>query len=361
MGKTVNLQFFAQERTEKATPRRRQKAREKGQVFSSRELNSALGLLASFLLLRIVGKNLCINAINFFYHILNDYINIETFNNEEITILFFEIIIFMGKALLPVLSAAFVVSLFSNYMQVGFVLTLDTISPKLERINPIEGFKRIFSRRSLVELIKSIIKMFVVGYVVYISIKTHISVFPLILDMGLLESIALTLDITFDIGIKACIALLIFSFFDYFYQWYEYNTGLMMSKQDIKEEFKEVEGNPQIKSRIRQIQRQMASRRMMTDVKKADVVITNPTHYAIALAYDAAIHSAPIVLAKGANELAKKIKKIANEEDIPIVENKALAQTLYKSVEVGGIIPESLYNAIAEILAFVYSLKERGI
>ncbi|HHX24034.1 MAG TPA: EscU/YscU/HrcU family type III secretion system export apparatus switch protein, partial [Thermoanaerobacterales bacterium] len=146
----MNLQFFAQERTEKATPRRRQKAREKGQVFSSRELNSALGLLASFLLLRIVGKNLCINAINFFYHILNDYINIETFNNEEITILFFEIIIFMGKALLPVLSAAFVVSLFSNYMQVGFVLTLDTISPKLERINPIEGFKRIFSRRSLV-------------------------------------------------------------------------------------------------------------------------------------------------------------------------------------------------------------------
>ena len=134
-----------------------------------------------------------------------------------------------------------------------------------------------------------------------------------------------------------------------------------MSKQDIKEEFKEVEGNPQIKSRIRQIQRQMASRRMMTDVKKADVVITNPTHYAIALAYDAAIHSAPIVLAKGADELAKKIKKIANEEDIPIVENKALAQTLYKSVEVGGIIPESLYNAIAEILAFVYSLKERGI
>ena len=356
----MNLQFFAQERTEKATPRRRHKAREKGQVFSSRELNSALGLLASFLLLRIVGKNLCINAINFFYHILNDYINIETFNNEEITILFFEIIIFMGKALLPVLSAAFVVSLFSNYMQVGFVLTLDTISPKLERINPIEGFKRIFSRRSLVELIKSIIKMFswLCGY---ISIKTHISVFPLILDMGLLESIALTLDITFDIGIKACIALLIFSFFDYFYQWYEYNTGLMMSKQDIKEEFKEVEGNPQIKSRIRQIQRQMASRRMMTDVKKADVVITNPTHYAIALAYDAAIHSAPIVLAKGADELAKKIKKIANEEDIPIVENKALAQTLYKSVEVGGIIPESLYNAIAEILAFVYSLKERGI
>jgi len=158
---------------------------------------------------------------------------------------------------------------------------------------------------------------------------------------------------------KASVTLLIISAFDYFYQWYEYETSLMMSKQDIKEEYKEVEGNPQIKSRVRQIQRQMARGRMMKDVEKADVVITNPTHYAVALAYDTTLHAAPVVVAKGVDKLAEKIKEIATKEDVPIVENKALAQTLYKTVEIGDIIPESLYNAVAEILAFIYSLKER--
>lgn len=251
------------------------------------------------------------------------------------------------------------VCLLSNYMQIGFVLSLEPISPKLERINPMQGFKRIFSRRSLLELIKSVVKIIVVAYVVYTSINKYKNLFPLMLDMSLLDSLRLILSIVFEMGIKAAITLLIMSVFDYFYQWYEYETGLMMSKQDIKEEYKEVEGNPQIKSRIRQIQRQMARGRMMRDVEKADVVITNPTHYAVALAYDATLHSAPIVLAKGANKLAERIKEIATKEDVPIVENKALAQTLYKTVEVGDIIPESLYNAVAEILAFIYSLKER--
>lgn len=358
----MNLQFFAQEKTEKATPRRRKRARERGQVFSSKELNSALILLTSIVILKLTGKNLIKNIIDFINHILTNHINNEDiFSQNGITMFSQEILIFAGKVLAPMLLSISGICLLFNYMQVGFVFSLEPISPKLERINPLEGFKRIFSRRSFMELVKSITKIIIVGYVAYASINNHKNLFSLMLDMELFDSVRLTLSIAFEVGIKASITLLIMSIFDYFFQWYEYETGLMMSKQDIKEEYKEVEGNPQIKSRVRQIQRQMARGRMMADAKKADVVITNPTHYAIALAYDVDLHSAPMVLAKGADKLAKKIKEIAVEEDVPIVENKALAQTLYKTVEVGDIIPESLYNAVAEILAFVYSLKERRV
>ena len=267
---------------------------------------------------------------------------------------------FIGKLLAPIALTVVGISLFANYIQVGFVLSLEPISPKLERINPLEGHKRIFSKRSLLELVKSIIKIIIIAYVAYTVIRNHIDIFPLMLDMDLTDSLRLIFTIAFEVGIKSAITLLILSIFDYFYQWYEYETGLMMSKQDIKEEYKEVEGNPQVKSRIRQLQRQMARSRMMADVKDADVVITNPTHYAVALAYDATIHSAPVIIAKGIDKIAEKIKDIANKEDVPIVEDKTLAQILYKTAEVGDIIPESLYNAVAEILALVYSLKERG-
>lgn len=356
----MNLQLFAEERTEKATPRRRQKARERGQVFSSRELNSALVLLGGFLLIKIAGKNLVMNIMDFFNHILTETINREDiFTLEGIKTFSYEILIFAGKNFAPMALGLSCICLISNYMQVGFVLSFEPISPKLERINPLEGFKRIFSRRSLLELIKSIAKITVVAYVVCTAISKYKDLFPLMLDINLLDALSLTLSIAFEMGMKASVTLLIISAFDYFYQWYEYETSLMMSKQDIKEEYKEVEGNPQIKSRVRQIQRQMARGRMMKDVEKADVVITNPTHYAVALAYDATLHSAPVVVAKGVDKLAEKIKEIAAKEDVPIVENKALAQTLYKTVEIGDIIPESLYNAVAEILAFIYSLKER--
>ncbi len=231
----MNLQLFAQEKTEKATPRRRQKARERGQVFSSRELNSAFILLTSFLLLRIMGKNAVINIIEFFNHILTDFINREDiFSQKGIEMFLYEILIFTGKVLLPIALSVSGVCLLTNYMQVGFVLSLEPISPKLERINPLEGFKRIFSRRSLLELIKSIVKIMVVTYVVYTAINKHKNLFPLMLDMSLYDALRLILSIAFEMGIKASMTLLAMSVFDYFYQWYEYETGLMMSKQDIK-------------------------------------------------------------------------------------------------------------------------------
>jgi len=354
----VNLQLFAQERTERATPRRRQKARERGQVFSSRELSSAFILLVSFILFKVLGKNLISNIVQLYNYFLTDIINREDiFTQDQIITLLFETLILLSKIVLPIVLGLMSVGIIVNYLQVGFIITTEPISPKLERINPLEGLKRIFSKRSLIELLKSCLKIVIIAYVVYSSIKKYRDFLPLMLDMSLADSVRLVLSIAFNIGIRASIALLIMAVFDYFYQWYEYEKSLMMSKQDIKEEYKEVEGNPQIKSRIKQVQRQMARSRMMKDVERADVIITNPTHYAVALAYDSTKYIAPVVLAKGADKLAEKIKEIASKHDIPIVENKILAQTLYRTVEVGDVIPESLYQAVAEILAFIYSLK----
>ncbi|ADL07877.1 flagellar biosynthesis protein FlhB [Thermosediminibacter oceani] len=357
----MNLQLFSQEKTEKATPRRRQKARERGQVFSSRELNSALILLASFVLLKIFGIYIFENTGSFLRQFFIENLIRQDLSISDIYGIFYSSIVFVLKSTAPVAVGIVLVGLLVNFLQVGFVFSLEPISPKLDRINPVEGAKRIFSKRSLIELVKALVKIILIIYIFYggfVEIKDTVA---LMLDMSFTESLGYFTSMMFRLGLKVGIALLVLSVLDYGYQWYEYEKSLMMSKEDVKEELKEVEGNPQIKSRIRQVQRQMSRRRMMQEVKKADVVITNPTHIAIALGYDASVHAAPVVLAKGTGAIAEKIKEIAEREDIPIVENKPLAQTLFKSVEVGDIIPEEFYNAVAEILAFVYSLKGRRV
>lgn len=359
MGRALNLQFFAEEKTEKATPRRRYKARERGQVFSSRELTSALILLIAVSIIKALGPKAFHKTMVFFTYFFEEYlIKHETFSISSVYRIFLECISFVARLLCPMLISVFFISLLSNFMQVGYIFSLETISFKLERINPLDGVKRIFSKRSLVELLKSIVKIFIIGYTVYLVIKKNKDIFPMILDMELKSSLVLMTDLVFNVGVRATLALLVLSIFDYFYQWYEYELSLKMSKEDIKEEYKEVEGNPQIKSRIRQVQRQLARGRMMKDVERADVVITNPTHLAVALKYNPVENIAPVVLAKGEGILAEKIKQIASDENILIVEDKPLAQILYKTTEIGDIIPEHLYNAVAEVLALVYSLKE---
>lgn len=356
----MNLQLFAQEKTERATPRKRQKARERGQVFSSRELISSAVLLTGFAILNLLGSNIIDNLTAYLTSTWQELLNKEDlYTIPGIQKTFVEAAIFISKIMAPLLFGIMFMGVLTTFLQTGAVLSLEPIIPKIERINPFEGIKRIFSRRSLMELLKSTAKIIIIGYLIYGGIYKIKDIIPLMLDMDIYSSFEMLTNISFNIGIKAGIALFVLSIFDYVYQWYEYETGLMMSKEDIKEEFKEVEGNPQTKSRIKQIQRRMARSRMMNDVKKADVVITNPTHLAIALAYDASVNPAPIVLAKGSDRIAEKIKQIAEQEDIPIVENKPLAQVLYKSVEIGDVIPENLYHAVAEVLAFVYSLKER--
>ncbi|MCG0274571.1 MAG: flagellar biosynthesis protein FlhB [Thermosediminibacteraceae bacterium] len=357
----MNLQLFAQEKTEKATPRRRQKARERGQVFSSRELTSSLVLLAGLVLIKIFGNFIIENTALFLKYVIIENLKKQELSQSSFYSIFYASTLLVLKLIAPIGIGIVAIGLVANFLQVGFVFSLEPVAPKIERLNPIEGFKRIFSKKSLVELLKAVLKLSLIMYLVYGGFSELKNTAALMLDMSLSESLGYFSSMVFKVGLKVCIALLALSVFDYAYQWYEYEKSLMMSKEDIKEELKEVEGNPQIKSRIRQVQRQISRRRMMQDVKKADVVITNPTHIAVALGYDASIHTAPIVLAKGSGFVAERIKEIAEKEDIPIVENKPLAQTLYKSVEVGDVIPEKFYNAVAEILAYVYSLKGKRV
>ncbi|MGB9840314.1 flagellar biosynthesis protein FlhB [Thermovenabulum sp.] len=356
----MNLQLFAQEKTEKATPRKRQKARQKGQVFSSRDLTTALMLIASIFIFKYYLKSVINGVMKF---IIESYSN---FFNQELTMqnlsqIFNQSLVLFLYVIVPLAFGTFLTGIIVNVLQTGLIFNLELIIPKFERINPIEGLKRVFSTKSLIELLKVIIKVTVISIFSYNGVITVKDGIDEMMDMNIEQILSFFSDVLFKVVLKISLALLILAVLDYLYQWYEYEKSLRMSKEDIKEELKEIEGNPQIKARIRQIQRQLARRRMMQDLKKADVVITNPTHLAVALSYDSDKHDAPVVIAKGMGEIALKIKQVAVEEDIPIVENPSLARTLYKSVEIGETIPEELYQAVAEILAYIYSLKGRRI
>jgi flagellar biosynthetic protein FlhB len=357
----IDLQLFADddstgEKTEAATPRRREEARKKGQIFKSVDLNSAVILL--------VGTAAIFATFPYMSKQLQDFTRLyllnrglTEFTNEYACMLINETILLMAKVLLPVLGATFIAALLITYFQVGFIFSGETLIPKLERLNPLEGFKRIFSRRALVELIKSVLKVTVTGYIVYSVIRKNFFIFPRFVDMEPGEIIVTISGVILEMAIKVGIVFIVIGIIDYLYQWYEYEKSLKMSKYDIKQEYKQIEGDPHIKSRQRQIQREVAMRRMMAEVPKADVVITNPTHFAVALKYDSKSMSAPEVVAKGQDFMALKIREVAREHEVSIVENPPLARLLYSSVEIGDLVPEDLYQAIAEVLAFVYKQK----
>lgn len=354
----INLQLFSEEKTEKATPKRRREAREKGQVLQSKEINSAVAIIVAFLCLKIFGGFMLNSLLLYIANFYEEYFtNSMIFNIKDINIIMMELVRVIVIVVGPVVSIVLILGISTSYLQVGFLFTTKTLEVKFSRLNPIEGFKRIFSKRALFELAKSLFKIIVIGYLVYsYTIKEIYNIFKLI-DLNV-ESIASNIgNMVVNIGLRSGIALLIMAMFDYGFQWWEHEKNLKMSKQEVKEEFKQTEGNPQIKSKIKEKQRQIAMRRMMQDIPKADVIITNPTHYAIALKYDRELYDAPYVIGKGADLVANNIKKIAKENGIPTVENKPLAQTLFKTVEIGQVIPEELYQAVAEVLAYVYSLK----
>jgi len=355
----INLQYFAdEEKTEKATPKKRREAREKGQVFQSKEVNSAIILILSFFALKLFGGYIIEKLLNFITVIYDNYIlDTDLFTIQGANLLMLRCISFIAILIGPVVMVIFLTGLTVNFAQVGFLFTTKTLEFKLSKLNPIEGFKRIFSKKSIVELLKSFLKIFVIGYVVYSYVQKQMDVIFNVIDMNT-ESIVTNIGgLVVGIGLRAGGILIVLSVFDYAYQWWDHEKNLKMSKQEIKEEYKQTEGDPLIKSKIKEKQRQIAMRRMMQDVPKADVIITNPTHYAIALKYDKDKFAAPYIIAKGKDLVAQNIKKIASENDVPMVENKPLAQMLYKNVEIGEVIPEELYQAVAEVLAYVYSLK----
>ena len=355
----MNLQLFG-EKTEPATPKRRDEMRKKGQIPRSKELVTAFVLLISFWSMKLLSGYVLKDLMMAVRSFLSFPKDIDSkFTNENIMQILMQCLFILGKILAPILLIITLVVIIVNYLQVGSVFTIKPLMPNFNKLNPVEGFKRLFSKSVFVELIKSIFKIGIIGYVVYDYLMGNYSIIPELLNMNI-ESTAVFIGNTIiSIGIRAAVVLLVLSVFDYGFQIWDYEKSIRMSKQEIKDEYKLIEGNPQIKSKIKERQRQLSLRRMMAEVPHADVIITNPTHYAIAVKYDAGASIAPKVVAKGKDLIAQKIKDTAKQNKVPVVENKPLAQALFKSVDIGGEIPSELYKAVAEVLAFVYSLREK--
>lgn len=350
----MDLQLFADpDRTEKPTPRRRRKAREEGQVAVSRELNLAFTFFAATLILKILLPQLSRTLMN----ASTNFFSLEPMDEETLSSFIFQIFREPFILLILLLSAVAFTAVLVGALQTKFLFSLKPLRLDLSRINPVEGLKKMFSLRNLFELVKSFIKLAIVGYVSYSLIKQRFSELPRLSELEPSASIWYVADLAITLMFRCAIAMMVLALIDYLFQRWEYEKSLRMTRQELKEEFKEVEGNPEIKRKQREIMIRLARGRMLQKVPEADVVITNPTHVAVALQYDSEQMEAPLVLAKGLDDLAKKIVEIATNHNVPIVRNPQVAWELYKSCEVGDQIPPNLYRAVAEILAHVYSLR----
>lgn len=342
------------ERTEQATPRRRQKAREKGEIPRSRELTGIMPLWVVFLYLSFGGFMLTAllaylraSLKRGFEVSLNDVSFVDMFRADTFQV---------GLMMAPFFGVMLVVIVVVHFLQTGFLISPAPLSPDINKINPIEGIKKFFSLNTIFETIKGIFKIIVLGLILYLLIKKELINLPLLVDMDIQAIAGFSFNQIRKLLLISAVVLTVFAIADFAYQRWQFERNLRMTKQEVKEEYKEVEGDPRVKARIKSLQREMARKRMMQEVPKADVVITNPTHFAVALKYDSSKMGAPTVIAKGANLIAEKIKEIANKSGIPVFEDKPLARILFK-LNIGQEIPETLYRAVATILANVYKLK----
>ena len=364
-----DLQWFAKdgpggEKTEPATAKKLREAREDGKVVKSKELTAAFDLIILFLVLKIfvsfVGNRL-MNSFVDIYGRIPDFVreNAVDVTEKSVAALMSDALIQILIVCVPFFAFGFVVTALISVIQVGWKVTGKPLQPKFDKFNPINGFKRIFSKDSIFELVKSILKIFVIVYVAYTSIRGHAQDIFILYEIPLMQAIMLCGTVIINAGLKISLVYLVIGLADFIYQKYRFNEDMKMTKQELKDEYKNTEGNPEIKGRQRQRMREASQRRMMQDVPKADVVITNPTHLAVAIKYDAEVSRAPIVIAKGEDYLAQKIREKAKENHIEIVENKPLARMLYANVDIGAEIPPELYQAVAEILAMVYNMRNR--
>lgn len=360
-----NLQWFAQdgpggEKTEPATAKKLSDARDEGKVAKSQELNSAATLIALFMLLRIfvsfLGKGF-LESFQQFYNMIPDIMESERsgLTVKTVSTVLTETYIQILKLMAPFLIGGAVVALVISIVQVGWKVSGKPLQPKFDKFNPVNGFKRIISKESVFNLIKSILKIFLIFYVAYSCINKQKNNLFFLYDMPLNQAIVLIGNIIIDTGLRISLIYMFVGIADYIYQRYRFNEEMKMTKQEVKEEYKQTEGDPQIKGKQRQRMREASQRRMMQDVPKADVVITNPTHISVAIRYDSGQESAPTVLAKGQDYIAMKIREKAKEHNVAIMENKPLARSLYATVDVGEQIPPALYQPVAEILAVVYN------
>ncbi len=366
---SLDLQWFAKdgpggEKTEEPTAKKLSDARKDGKVAKSKELDNAVGLLVLFGMMQIMIASLgdqMLGMFRSFYHLIPDFLseNGTGVSGKAVSQVLQEAIFALIKMVGPFFAVGFLAMVVINLLQVKWKVTAKPMKPQLSKFNPINGFKRIFSKNSLVELVKSIAKLVLIAWIAYTSIKDESHNLLFLCDMQILQAVMLIGSLVIGTGFKISAAYLVLGLIDYLYQKWKFKDEMKMTKQEVKDEYKNAEGDPQIKGKQRARMREASQRRMMQDVPKADVVITNPTHIAVALKYDAEKSQAPIVLAKGEDYLAQQIKEKAKEADVEIVENKPLARMLYANVEIGEEIPPELYQTVAEILATVYRLKNK--
>ena len=362
-----NLQFFAEdangaEKTEQPTAKKLDDARKEGQVAKSQEIATAFTLLALFVIIRVIYPFMGTNFETLFERVYNSIPNVARTYDGMLPVAYIRSILTNAIITMLLISApffiiAFIIAFLSDLVQVGFKPTSKPLQPKLSKLNPISGMKKIFSARKLFDLGKSILKLVVMGAVIFSFFTGRTESLFLLYDMPLKQAIGLMGNLIIDLGLRIAAAYMVIAFIDLIYQRRKFNKDMMMTKKEVKDEYKNSEGDPAVKGAQKRRMMEASRRRMMQQLPQADVVITNPTHYAVAIKYDAEESDAPVVVAKGADYLAQKIKEIARDNKVEIVENKPLARMLYANVEVGEMVPPELYKAVAEVLAYVYHLQ----
>lgn len=350
---------MAGEKTEKATPKRKSDERKKGNIFQSKEIVTVASLYITFYALKILGPIILGTIKKSLVTFIELGATKETIVAQDIPQLFIDCCVIFVVAAVPLLLVAGACAIISTGAQTRFLVSFKNLAPKGNRLNPLQGLKKMFAMRGLIELLKSIIKIIVLGAIIYNELKDKIRLLPRLINMNPIQVMGYTGEIILSIVQTAVILFAFVAAFDLFYQWWDYEKNLKMSKQEIKEEYKQTEGDPQVKGKIKERQQQQARKRMMQGVPNADVVIRNPTHFAVALKYDSKRHAAPVVIAKGADLIALKIVEIAEQNNITVMENKPLARGLYDAVDINQEIPDNFYQPVAEVLAFVYSLKKK--
>ncbi len=360
-----HLQFFAEgaDKTEEATAKKLKDARMEGQAARSKELISASGLAAFFIILKVFTGYIGTNFIDQFR---KSYTVIGTLSGEEFTVplvsgILGDTILTIIKIGIPIFTISMLVSFVVVLFQVKWQISLKTMAPKFSKLNPVNGFKKLLSKEKIVDLLIEMVKIAVVSYLAYQTLKDEWKTLFILYDLKLEQAVLLLGNLAINLGLKISMVFLVIGVGDLIYQKLKFRKDMRMSKQEVKDEFKNSEGDPQIKGKIRAKMREVSQRRMMQALPTADVVITNPTHFAAAIKYDKNTSEAPVLIAKGADYLAQKIKEAAREHNIEIVENKPLARMLYYNVELGEEIPPELYQMTAEVLAYVYGLKNKKI
>ena len=346
-----------QDKSEPASPKKQEDARKKGDVAKSRELSSTAILTAGIVFMFFNAKDMAMELGN---NILKSFSQIPDIisNKDFVPTIVSSVIIDFLLLIIPMMIVLMIVALLTNLLQTGIIFSVEPLTPKVSKIDPIKGLGKVFSKRSLVELAKSILKIAIVGWVAFSALKDDIPHLIPLLYQENTQIFALLGELAFKVLVRCCCIIMVMAILDFMYQKWEHSEKLKMTKQEVKDEHRQSEGDPMVKSRIKAIQREMARRRMMEEVPEADVIITNPTHLSIALKYKPGEDAkAPTIVAKGANNIAFKIREIAEKHDIPMIENKPLAQNLYK-LDIGTEIPPQFYQAVAEILAYVYGLKK---